>query len=118
MAHPCHSCGACCAYFRVAFYWREAESFPDQDSFEDFDSLKRQMRGTNQKHGLRCCKLEGKVGEQVSCSMYKDRPTPCREFRASYENGEQNQRCDEARAHYGLPPLRPRDWPLQEGAIL
>lgn len=118
MAHPCHSCGACCAYFRVAFYWREAESFPDQESFEDLDSLKRQMRGTNQKHGLRCCKLEGKVGEQVSCSMYKDRPTPCREFRASYENGEQNQRCDEARAHYGMAPLRPRDWPLREGAAL
>ncbi|RBC12798.1 YkgJ family cysteine cluster protein, partial [Xanthomonas oryzae pv. oryzae] len=21
MAHPCLTCGACCAYFRVSFHW-------------------------------------------------------------------------------------------------
>lgn len=24
--NPCVSCGACCAYFRVSFYWAESES--------------------------------------------------------------------------------------------
>lgn len=23
--NPCMSCGACCAYFRVSFYWAEAD---------------------------------------------------------------------------------------------
>ncbi|RBD00840.1 YkgJ family cysteine cluster protein, partial [Xanthomonas oryzae pv. oryzae] len=25
MAHPCLTCGACCAYFRVSFHWSEAD---------------------------------------------------------------------------------------------
>ena len=23
--NPCMTCGACCAYFRVSFYWAEAD---------------------------------------------------------------------------------------------
>ena len=26
--HPCLTCGACCAHFRVSFHWSEAD--PDQ----------------------------------------------------------------------------------------
>ena len=25
MPHPCLTCGACCAYFRVSFHWSEAD---------------------------------------------------------------------------------------------
>jgi hypothetical protein len=26
--NPCVSCGACCAHFRVSFYWAEADDAP------------------------------------------------------------------------------------------
>lgn len=108
-SHPCLSCGACCAYFRVSFYWRE----PVPDSItEDQDSFRRVMKGTNNKHSRRCVSLEGKIGDRVSCDSYDLRPTPCRDFAASYENGEKNIRCDQARAAHGLNPLRRADWDL------
>ncbi len=110
--NPCQSCGACCAHFRVSFYWREAE--PADGSFsvpveltEDVSPHHRCMKGTNQKHYNRCVALAGKVGTEVSCSIYLHRPSPCRDFSYSYENGKRNPRCDEARGAYGLPPLRP-----------
>ncbi len=110
--NPCQSCGACCGHFRVSFYWRETE--PSERTFpvpveltEDVSTHLRCMKGTNQKHYNRCVALEGKVGTQVSCSIYLHRPSPCREFSYSYENGIRNPRCDEARGAYGLPPLRP-----------
>lgn len=73
------------------------------------------MKGTNQKHHVRCVELEGKVGQRVSCRNYSGRPTPCHEFAASYENGRKNPRCDEARAHYGLAPLTREDFPIDFG---
>jgi Fe-S-cluster containining protein len=110
--HPCLSCGACCAFFRVSFYWREAEagihSVP-LSLTEDYSSLQRNMRGTNGKKP-RCVALGGKVGEQVACTIYESRPSPCRVFQASYENGIENDRCDRAREQYGLKPLQPEDW--------
>ena len=27
-ANPCESCGACCAQFRVSFYWSESDAHP------------------------------------------------------------------------------------------
>jgi Fe-S-cluster containining protein len=111
--HPCLSCGACCAFFRVSFYWREAEAGAHSVPLhltEDYSSLQRNMRGTNGKKP-RCVALGGKVGERVGCTIYESRPSPCRAFQASYENGEQNGRCDCARAQHGLKPLQPVDWP-------
>lgn len=107
----CQSCGACCGYFRVSFYWREAEQKDKpipvpKELTEDESSHLRCMKGTNQKHYNRCVALEGKIGESVGCSIYLKRPTPCREFRESYEDGRKNPKCDEARAAYGLPPLK------------
>lgn len=113
-SHPCLTCGACCAYFRVSFYWREAE--PDSETqvpvelTDNYSSTFRTMKGTSNKHHARCVALEGKVGEQVGCSIYQHRPTPCRAFDASFENGEHNPRCDQARAKYGLRPLQRKDW--------
>ncbi|MDP9707401.1 UNVERIFIED_ORG: Fe-S-cluster containining protein [Rahnella aquatilis] len=62
------------------------------------------MQGTNSKTP-RCVALEGEVGHAVSCSVYLNRPTPCREFDQSGLNGIGNAACDRARAKYGLPPL-------------
>lgn len=58
----------------------------------------------------RCVALTGTIGEQVACSIYELRPSPCREYVPSFENGERNLRCDEARLRHGLQALRPEDW--------
>lgn len=114
--HPCLTCGACCAHFRVAFYWREANPEDHENAVplnltEDLTPTERCMKGTGTKHKNKCIALRGRVGEQVACTIYQNRPTPCRAFTASYENGKRNERCDLARAHHGLSPLRREDWP-------
>ncbi len=112
--HPCLECGACCAYFRVAFYWREAEKgsrfeVPTHLT-EDLDTESRCMKGTSTKHQPRCQSLRGKIGTHAWCSIYENRPSPCREFKASYEDGYQNPRCDDAREKHGLKALTKWDW--------
>jgi len=62
------------------------------------------MSGTNQKQS-RCVALVGTPGENASCSIYAQRPSPCREFQMSGEAGQVNEACDRARARYGLAPL-------------
>jgi Fe-S-cluster containining protein len=115
--HPCQSCGACCAFFRVSFYWREAEEAAEgriapvpQELTDNGTPMFRVMKGTSDKHHVRCVALEGKVGSSVSCSIYTLRPTPCREFSASFEEGEHEPRCDQARMKYNMRPLTRRDW--------
>jgi Fe-S-cluster containining protein len=113
--NPCVSCGACCAYFRVQFYWREANREDSDrpltpDLFEELTSLHRCMRGTNDKHHPKCIGLKGRIGKDASCSIYEARPTPCRDFQASYVDGVKRPRCDEARARHGLKPLTLADW--------
>lgn len=105
--NPCMTCGACCAYFRVSFYWAEANDGGGQlpaQLTEPLTPFLRCMKGTNSKHP-RCTALEGEIGGKVSCSVYHERPTPCREFAMSGDNGTENDACNRARAHYGLPPL-------------
>lgn len=114
MKNPCISCGACCAFFRVSFYHGETKSVggmvPD-DLVIQINSVYVAMRGTETKTP-RCVKLTGDVGKDASCSLYIDRPSPCREFPASYENGlgEKEERCDKARIAHGLKPLLVSDW--------
>ncbi len=107
--NPCVKCGACCSYFRVEFYWREAEKNSEHQVpiklTEDINDFKRGMKGTQEKNGNRCVALQGKVGKCVSCAIYTNRSTPCRRFQASYTDGKPNKRCDEARAAHGLKPL-------------
>lgn len=105
--NPCTTCGACCAYFRVSFYWAEANDggglVPAQLT-EPLTPFLRCMIGTNSKHP-RCGSLEGEIGHRVSCAIYPNRPSPCSEFAMSGENDEENEACNRARARYGLPPL-------------
>jgi uncharacterized protein len=113
--HPCLSCGACCASFRVAFYWREAERSEHtptvpKDLCEDLTETLRCMSGTEVKHHPRCGALQGRIGQRVSCSIYTHRPSPCRQFQASYEEGVPNKKCDLARSKHGLRPLQRVDW--------
>ncbi|MBC8946769.1 YkgJ family cysteine cluster protein [Xenorhabdus indica] len=105
--NPCISCGACCAYFRVSFYWAETEdgggSVPISAT-EKLNNFMCCMKGTNELYP-RCIKLQGEIGYSVSCSIYDKRPSPCKEFSHAWETGDYNEACDRARAAYGLPPL-------------
>ena len=113
-SHPCLSCGACCATLRVSFYWREAnpedQSKPVPEEYVEFGDYKYSvMKGTNQKNP-RCLALEGELGKKTSCKIYENRPSPCRDFIASYQNGQHEPKCDEVRLKIGLRPLTPSDW--------
>ena len=44
-------------------------------------------------------------GVSTRCSIYEDRPSPCRDFTMSGEEGQVNEACNRARARFGLPPL-------------
>lgn len=68
------------------------------------------MKGTTERGAVRCTALEGTIGERVVCAIYDERPTPCREFKASFEGGVADERCDKVRATRGLPPLSPEDF--------
>ncbi|EBS8503575.1 TPA: YkgJ family cysteine cluster protein [Salmonella enterica] len=105
--NPCMTCGACCAYFRVSFYWAEggdASGRVPASLTEPVTPFLRCMAGTNQKQP-HCKALIGTPGENVSCAIYENRPSTCREFSISGEGGEVNEACNRARARYGLPPL-------------
>lgn len=108
---PCLHCGACCAHFRVAFHWSEAEPFlggrvPHELTVK-LDPHRLAMRGTEGGQAVRCMALEGRIGEEVRCSVYAHRPSPCRELAPDGQDGRPNDQCRRARAHYGLPPLEP-----------
>lgn len=103
----CQQCGACCATFRVTFHYSELESqggfIPDALADAETATLYR-MRGTD---GVRprCVALSGNVGESVSCQIYQERPSPCREFGMYAEVGVFEDACHKARAQNGLPKL-------------
>ncbi|MBO2007002.1 YkgJ family cysteine cluster protein [Serratia marcescens] len=103
--NPCVSCGACCGYFRVSFYWAEAEdgggTVPSLT--EPLTPFLRCMQGTNSKSPA--ATLWTARSAKPSCSIYLNRPSPCREFDQSGENGLRNEARDRARERYGLPPL-------------
>ena len=113
MQHPCLSCGACCAHYRVSLHWSEAEPDVGEPDLggrvpialtETFGPHQRSMRGTwaKQPH---CIALQGTVGTSVGCSIYDARPSACRDLRMSWEGGGPNPQCDQARIAYGLAPL-------------
>ncbi|XZG69106.1 YkgJ family cysteine cluster protein [Chitinibacteraceae bacterium HSL-7] len=103
----CLSCGACCAAFRVTFDASELESeggmVPDGLADMETAHLAR-MRGTDYAQP-RCLALVGKVGEAVSCGIYRERPGPCREFAMLADVGIFTEACNRARARHGLPAL-------------
>ena len=112
--HPCLSCGACCAHFRVAFHWSETEPFmggtTPAELTEKLDPHRVAMRGTRGGERPRCESLQGQVGESAFCGIYELRPSPCRELQPAWEHGEPSPQCDRARLAHGLSPLTPDTW--------
>lgn len=101
--NPCLSCGACCASYRVSFYWSEAKELGlEGHHIEKVNGWRICMAGTNQRSPL-CCSLEGVVGRQVICLVYANRPSPCREVQPG------DDKCNKARIRHGLNPIDPAD---------
>lgn len=113
MTNPCIACGACCACFRASFYWAEADDATPGgvpvEYTDKLDSWRRVMRGTNQRTP-RCVALQGTLGISVWCSIHPRRSSVCREFVPSWQDGQRNPRCDQARQVHGMEPLAPDAW--------
>ncbi|WP_407353646.1 YkgJ family cysteine cluster protein [Luteimonas sp. R10] len=113
MSHPCLSCGACCAHYRVGFHWSEAA--PELGGTvpvsltETLDTHRLAMRGTwaRQPH---CVALDAEIGVRSRCTIHPLRPSVCREVPASWEHGEASPQCDRARLAHGMPVLTADDW--------
>ncbi|MGO4378907.1 YkgJ family cysteine cluster protein [Pseudoduganella sp. RAF53_2] len=101
MSH-CQGCGACCALFRVSFYWGESDAHPGgsvpQHLTIPVTPYHVAMRGTDTAPS-RCVALTGEVGDCVGCEIYAQRSSTCREF------NEGTPDCNRARAAYGLSPI-------------
>lgn len=113
MSHPCLRCGACCATFRVAFHWSEAApatpAGPPAALTVPLRHHELAMRGT-ETAPVRCVALAGTVGRDAHCTIYPNRPSPCRNLMPAWEDGRPSPQCDKARAAHGLAPLAPDDW--------
>ena len=107
--NPCTSCGLCCSNFRVSFYHGEVEDMPfgfvPADKVEKLNDFRACMKGTSQKNP-RCIALSGTLGKQVACTIYEQRPTPCREFDVWEAGGAVNERCQSLRVAAGLPQIQ------------
>ncbi len=109
--NPCIACGACCAHFRVSFYCGEltggSGGFVPEHLASKVNNVMACMKGTEAGNG-RCIALVGELGQTgIGCSIYPDRPTPCREFAAWQQDGTPDPDCQRLRAGIGLPPLHP-----------
>lgn len=93
----CLSCGACCAYFRVSFYWAEGLNMPEHYT-EPVTPVYSCMAGTNQKNP-RCVALVGTLGEAVSCGMYEQRSSSCKEVQIA------DAQCNKARIAHNMIPF-------------
>ena len=119
MTHPCLTCGACCAYFRISFHWSEADASLGGtvpiDLTEPLRRHERVMQGTSQE-SPRCIALDAEIGVRSRCSIHPVRPSGCRAVDASWEFGVPSPQCDKARIAHGMAALTPADWSWNEPA--
>lgn len=107
--NPCFSCGACCAHFRVSFYCGELSEgsggVVPVEMATMLNPVMACMKGTEAGRG-RCIALRGTLGQPgIACTIYENRPTPCREYPTWLDDGNPNPDCQRLRAAIGLPQL-------------
>jgi Fe-S-cluster containining protein len=77
----CQRCGACCASFRVSFYWAEADDASGGTVpvalTRPLTPHTRCMQGT-EALPVRCVALQGEVGRDVRCGIYSQRSSTCK----------------------------------------
>jgi len=104
----CLSCGACCAAFRVDFHCADLATAENPgvplDLAVPLTATLFRMQGTDAA-SPRCAALAGEVGRQVHCTIYEQRPGPCRDFAPYAPLGIGDDACDRARRRYALLPL-------------
>lgn len=95
----CADCTGCCQRFRVSFYQGELDSQPGgtvpAELTVQITPFLVAMKGTEMGNG-RCIALT----DSGQCSIYAQRPSPCREFLAFMPDRSVNPRCQELRLHY------------------
>lgn len=99
----CMTCGACCAAF-VCVTLDAGNLISSEDFWEiTKHSENREFaveRCIKRKEAdFSCAALEGKIGENVICRVYEDRPKMCRTFEAG------SDRCHAVRRAYNLEPF-------------
>jgi len=105
----CTRCGACCASFRVDFHVSEladgqtGAGVPATLCVPVTATLMR-MKGTD-GGPPRCIALAGEIGQAVRCTIYADRPSPCRDFAPYAALGIGEDGCDRARRKHGMQAL-------------
>lgn len=111
--HPCLTCGACCAFFRVSFHWSEADAAEGGrvpiELTEPLRLHERVMLGTSASHP-RCIALDADIGRYSRCMIHDRRPSVCAAVPASLEFGQRSAQCDKSRLAHGLPLLTEADW--------
>lgn len=118
MTHPCLTCGACCAHFRVAFHWMESDESSEggvpHQLTQTLDPHRLCMQGTYSAP-VRCVALDAQIGTYSRCTIHPSRPSVCREVDASWEFGVVSVQCDKARLAHNLPALTLADWQWRDG---
>ncbi len=101
----CNDCGACCKHFRVSFYQGELDTYPGgkvpAELTQRVTPFLVCMNGTengNDGGKGRCVALQ----ENNRCSIYDNRPSPCREYAAYMDDGSLNPKCVQLRQLYGI----------------
>jgi len=93
----CQTCGACCreAYHSVTVSMRDPVVWKEPDLI-----VRHGPRFEIRRDGERCAALDVRAGEARSyaCTIYENRPRPCREFAAG------GRHCLDARRRVGLSP--------------
>lgn len=96
----CTSCGACCATYRVCFYWAEADALAiPEELVEPAGRLRLAMRRVEEP-SPRCIALEGTVGVRAGCAIYEKRPQICRDVQPG------DPSCLRARERCGIGEIR------------
>lgn len=100
----CQTCGGCCACFPYIGV-RPSEEVPKEKYWDitaegkDGEIVVDRFLKRNGEN-FACQSLAGKIGENVSCTIYENRPRICRNFEAG------SDKCHAVRRSYGLePPL-------------
>ena len=85
--------------YRVSFYWADADArgLPAMLT-ERVNAHLSCMAGTNAK-APHCAALQAGPGGRFACSIYEQRPEPCREVQIG------DDKCRHARARHGLAAL-------------
>jgi uncharacterized protein len=105
----CEKCGACCAAYRVDFHPSELAQNPEGAGVPPEMAIVLtpklvRMKGTDDTQP-RCIALIGAIGQQVGCSIYECRPSPCHEFNPWAALNVVDDACNRARQRHGLPAI-------------